>query len=68
MCVCRRGKTIYPKDDLGGAGMTGEGGRNVNFAFAAEGMDDTDYLPAYSAALLMIKVSLRNMIGDSIKS
>ena len=65
MSVCRFGKGIYPVGDEGSSDKVGEGaarGKNVNFAFEGPKMMDTDYLPAFSAALLMIKVSQVNMI------
>ena len=65
MSVCRFGKGIYPDSDEGSSDKVGEGagrGKNVNFAFDGSKLVDTDYLPSFSAALLMIKVSERNMM------
>ena len=50
---------VYPKSPEGGSQYTGDGegqGATANFAFAAEGMEDHDYQPSFTAALLMIQV------------
>ena len=60
--ACRFDPTsVYPNNPDASGEYTGEGegvGANFNFAFEAEGMEDQDYQPAFTAALLVIEVKL----------